>query len=102
MADILPFFFPAYDNGFLTLGGYTFAIWKNGSSYWLYDSHAKDENGKVDGDGVSFCASFDSVQDLSDCIGQNFRDDKEVFSVVGVKVCKSAVNKNKESKQSTP
>jgi len=79
----------------------TIAIWrdkKEPSKYWLFDSHARDQNGKIDGDGKSFCGCFSSIEGLVETHYASHRDEngnirrgQYQISVVSVKViCKSA------------
>ena len=55
----------------------TLAIWKlkDSDKYWLFDSHARDKNGKIDGNGKSFCGRYSSLQDVCRAFYQNHRDE---------------------------
>lgn len=59
----------------LTSYGYTVAVWKSSTGYWLFDSHARNMMGKVQGDGgVSFCGCYSTLKDVCLSYYQNFRD----------------------------
>jgi hypothetical protein len=83
----LSLFFDTNESGIITIGGegYSLAIWKYCGLYWLFDSHSRDESGKLVPEGTSFCSSFMFVASLAKCILQNFpKCDSTAFTITYV------------------
>ncbi|KAJ1523123.1 hypothetical protein ONE63_001016 [Megalurothrips usitatus] len=67
---------PGSSGVLITSYDYTVAVWKMDGHFWLFDSHGRDERGKIAPvNGRAFCGCYRSLEDLCWAYYQNFRNE---------------------------
>ncbi|KAK3922706.1 Titin-like protein [Frankliniella fusca] len=69
--------------GILTCNEYSFAI-LSADKYWMFDSHAKNMEGKCDNEGFAVLISFSSINELVQYLQQNFNN-FSTYSITEIK-----------------
>ncbi|KAK3921489.1 ATP-dependent DNA helicase [Frankliniella fusca] len=69
--------------GILTCNEYSFAI-LSADKYWMFDSHAKNMEGKCDNEGFAVLISFISINELVQYLQQNFNN-FSTYSITEIK-----------------
>ncbi len=68
----------------LTCNEYSFGMVCSESEFWIFDSHAKDKNGKCDPEGFGVLINFTSVTELVIYLRQNFNN-TSTYSITEIK-----------------
>ncbi|KAK3924124.1 hypothetical protein KUF71_012208 [Frankliniella fusca] len=70
--------------GILTCNEYSFAILSADDKYWIFDSHAKNMEGKCDSEGFAVLISFSCINELVLYLQQNFNN-FSTYSITEIK-----------------
>ncbi|KAK3909634.1 ATP-dependent DNA helicase [Frankliniella fusca] len=70
--------------GILTCNEYSFAILSADDEYWIFDSHAKNMEGKCDSEGFAVLISFSCINELVLYLQQNFNN-FSTYSITEIK-----------------
>ncbi|KAK3931810.1 putative GPI-anchored adhesin-like protein PGA18, partial [Frankliniella fusca] len=70
--------------GILTCNEYSFAMMFADSKFWIFDSHAKDVNGRCSNEGFAVLISFSCINELVLYLQQNFNN-LSTYSITEIK-----------------